>query len=68
MTAHDVKFTYETAKKSSSSVDLTMLDSVEVTSAYSVDFHLNTPSSVFASVLTTIGIVPMNCLLYTSCL
>lgn len=60
MTAHDVKFTYETAKKSSSSVDLTMLDSVEVTSAYSVDFHLNTPSSVFASVLTTIGIVPMN--------
>ncbi len=59
LTAHDVKFTFDTAKKNAGA-DLALLDSVEVTSAYSVDFHLSSPSALFPDLLAAVGLVPMN--------
>ncbi|MEK5061176.1 ABC transporter substrate-binding protein [Paenibacillus shunpengii] len=58
LTADDVVFTYETAKDSSSVVDLTNLDSVMAMDDYTVELTLKQPQSTFVYVLATLGIVP----------
>ena len=58
LTAKDVVFTYETASKSASVVDLTVLDSVEAKDDYTVVFNLKKPQSTFVSSLVSTGIVP----------
>lgn len=58
LTADDVAFTYEIAKKSASSIDLTVLDSVTAVDEYTVEFKLKEPQSIFIEKLSQIGIVP----------
>lgn len=58
LTADDVVFTYETAKDSSSVVDLTNLDAVSAMDDYTVELTLKQPQSTFVYVLATLGIVP----------
>lgn len=58
LTAKDVKFTFDEARTSGSTVDLTMLDSVEVPDDYTVVFKLKKPWSIFTDTLTAVGIVP----------
>jgi len=58
VTAEDVRFTFETAAKSGSVVDLTNLQSVEVLNEYTVKFTLKQPQSTFITLLVTTGIVP----------
>lgn len=58
LTADDVVFTYETAKESGSSIDLTVLESVTAVDEYTVDFKLKEPQSIFIEKLSQIGIVP----------
>ncbi len=58
LTARDVAFTYNSAKKQVSSADLSMLDSVEAPDDTTVIFHLNKPYSVFAYLTAILGIVP----------
>ena len=47
LTAEDVVFTYETAKKAASAVDLTAMESVRALSPTQVEFKLSRPWSVF---------------------
>ncbi len=58
LTANDVAFTYETAKNSGSSVDLTILENVEVIDTYKVKFSLKNPQITFLNTVSQIGIVP----------
>lgn len=58
LTAADVKYTFETAAKDASVVDLTNLKVVDVVDEYTVRFILNTSQSTFADVLVGTGIVP----------
>lgn len=58
VTASDVKFTFETAKASQSSLDLTFLDRVETPDDTTVIFHLTKPTSSFLNTIATVGIVP----------
>lgn len=58
LTADDVVFTYETAKDSSSVVDLTNLASITALDDYTVELTLKQPQSTFVYVLATLGIVP----------
>ena len=58
LTSADVRFTFETAAGSGSSVDLTNLAGVETPDDYTVVFTLNKPQSTFISKLLTLGIVP----------
>jgi peptide/nickel transport system substrate-binding protein len=58
LTADDVVFTYQTAGKSGSVVDLTMMESVKAVDASTVEFKLKHPSSVFLYRLAELGIVP----------
>jgi peptide/nickel transport system substrate-binding protein len=58
LTSADVVFTYETASKSSSVVDLTVMKSVEATDDYSIKFTLKNPQSTFINILASTGIVP----------
>ncbi len=55
--AEDVKFTYETAAKSGSALDLTNIETIEA-SGDSVIFHLKAPQSSFQYILATLGIIP----------
>lgn len=57
LTPEDVVFTYETAKKSGSSVDLTMMEKVEIADG-KVQFTLNKPYSPFIRTIALLGIVP----------
>lgn len=57
LTAKDVVFTFETAKNSGSSVDLTMLDKVEIVDG-KVQFVLNKAYSPFVRTVALLGIVP----------
>ena len=57
MTPEDVAFTFETAKNSGSSVDLTMLKTVEVV-GNKVRFTLNKAHSPFLRTVSLLGIVP----------
>lgn len=57
LTPEDVVYTYETAKNSGSSVDLTVLDKAEVIDG-KVQFTLNKPFSPFVRTVALLGIVP----------
>ena len=56
--ASDVKFTFDTAKDSQSSLDLTFLDSVEAPDDTTVIFHLDKPTAPFLNTVASVGIVP----------
>lgn len=58
LTAKDVKFTFDTARESGSTVDLSNIAQVEVAGAFRVVFQLRQPQSTFLSALASIGIVP----------
>ena len=58
LTASDIVFTFNTAKESQSSLDLTFLDSVEATDDTTVVFKLTKPTSTFLNTIATVGIVP----------
>ncbi|SMD16627.1 ABC transporter substrate-binding protein [Sporomusa malonica] len=58
LTAADVKYTYETAAKNASVVDLTNLKSVEVVDDVTIKFTLNKAQSTFVDKLISTGIVP----------
>lgn len=58
LTAKDVVYTYETAEKSSSVVDLSIMKSVEALDDYTVQFTLNHPQSTFVNIAVNMGIVP----------
>ena len=58
LTASDVVFTFETAKKSQSSLDLTFLEKAEAPDDTTVVFTLTKPTSSFLNTVATIGIVP----------
>ncbi|BDM64091.1 peptide-binding protein [Shewanella sp. NFH-SH190041] len=56
--ANDVKYTFDTAAKSTSEQDLTMVKSVEVKTPLELVFHLKHPDISFVDLLATLGIVP----------
>lgn len=58
LTADDVKYTFETAAKSGSVVDLQKLKKVEAIDEHTVKFTLKEPRSTFIHSLITTGIVP----------
>ncbi|MDI6873552.1 ABC transporter substrate-binding protein [Candidatus Solincola sp.] len=58
LTAEDVVYTFETAAKSGSVVDLTVLEKVQALDDYTVSFTLKQPMSTFVNLLATLGIVP----------
>lgn len=57
VTAEDVAFTYETAKETGASVDLTMMDKVEALDDTTVQFTLNKAYSPFIRTVALQGIV-----------
>ena len=57
VTAEDVVFTYETAKETGASVDLTMMDKVEALDDTTVQFTLNKAYSPFIRTVALQGIV-----------
>lgn len=58
LTAEDVVYTFETAAKRGSTIDLTNLQSVHSPEPYVVEFKLKEPQSTFITHLLSIGIVP----------
>ena len=58
VTAQDVAFTYETTKKSSTEIDLTMIKEVKAKDDTTVEFKLERPMSTFVEKLGACGIVP----------
>lgn len=56
--ASDVAFTFNTAKNSQSSLDLTFMTNCEATGDFEVSFTLNAPNSTFINTIATTGIVP----------
>jgi peptide/nickel transport system substrate-binding protein len=58
LTAEDVVYTYETASKSGSVLDLGVMKRAEATDPYTVKFTLHHPQSTFVNVLAATGIVP----------
>lgn len=58
VTAEDVVFTYETAKKSGSTVDLVHMKQVKALDNHTVQFTLQKPQSTFVYTAASIGIVP----------
>ncbi|CBH21002.1 oligopeptide ABC transporter (oligopeptide-binding protein) [Acetoanaerobium sticklandii] len=58
LTSEDVVFTFEKLMESSSTVDLTFVDSVTSKSDFSLEFKLKSPRSTFISNLIATGIVP----------
>ena len=58
LTAEDVAFTYETTKKSSTEVDLTLIKEVKAIDDTTVQFTLTRPMSTFVEKLGVCGIVP----------
>lgn len=58
LTASDVVFTFETAKTSQSSLDLTFLEKVEAPDDRTVVFTMTKPTSTFLNTVATVGIVP----------
>ena len=56
--AADVVYTFETAAKSSSVVDLTCLKRVTARDSHTVEFVLKEPQSTFINILANTGIVP----------
>jgi peptide/nickel transport system substrate-binding protein len=58
VTAKDVAFTYNTAKRTDSEVDLTRMKEARAVNDTTVEFVLETPMSSFPHVAVTLGIVP----------
>ncbi len=58
LTASDVAFTFQTAKTSQSSLDLTFMESVAAVDENTVEFKLKKPTSTFLNTIATVGIVP----------
>lgn len=58
LSAKDVAYTFKTAKKSSSVVDLSALESIDALSDHTVRFKLARPQSTFINILVNTGIVP----------
>lgn len=58
LTADDIVFTFETAKKSGSVVDLNQLKEISALDDTTVEFILEQPDSTFINNLATTGIVP----------
>ncbi|MEW9121895.1 MAG: ABC transporter substrate-binding protein [Thermotaleaceae bacterium] len=58
LTAEDVVYTFDTAGKSGSVIDLNIMKFVEAVDPYTVKFTLNQPQSTFVNLLLTMGIVP----------
>jgi peptide/nickel transport system substrate-binding protein len=58
LTAADVVFTFDRAKNSQSSLDLTYMAACEATGDFEVAFTLTAPTSTFINTIATIGIVP----------
>lgn len=58
LTAEDIVFTLETAKKAQGSVDLTYLKEVVAKDDITVEITLFQPTSIFLNTLASIGIVP----------
>lgn len=58
VTAEDVAYTFNTAKKSGGLVDLHFLTQAEAVGGHRVVFHLSKPQSTFIHRLRTLGIVP----------
>lgn len=58
VTAEDVAFTLETAKKAQGSVDLTYMESAVALDDATLEITLETPTSIFLNTLASIGIVP----------
>ena len=58
VTAQDVAFTFNTAKESQSSLDLTFMDKAEAVDSTTVVFTLSKPTSSFLNTIATVGIVP----------
>lgn len=56
--AEDVVFTYDTAKKSASDIDLTMIDSIKEIDENTIEFKLTRTYSAFIERLAYLGIVP----------
>lgn len=56
--ARDVVFTFQTAQKSGSIVDLTAMKEVTATGEFTVEFVLNRPESAFIYTIAATGIVP----------
>ncbi len=58
VTASDVVFTFQKAKESQSSLDLTFMEKAEAIEEFSVVFTLNRPTATFLNTVASIGIVP----------
>lgn len=58
LTAEDVAFTFETAQKAASTVDLTNMVSARAVSPTTVEITLDKPQVTFTHLLATLGIVP----------
>lgn len=58
VTAKDVAFTLETAKKAQGSVDLTYMESARALDETTVEVTLLRPTSIFLNTVASIGIVP----------
>ena len=58
LTASDVVFTFNTARDSQTSLDLTFMEKVEAPDDTTVVFTLKKPTSSFLNTVATVGIVP----------
>ena len=58
LTAEDVAFTFNAAKESGASLDLSALNEAKAVDDYTVEFDLNKSDSTFLDKLAYIGIVP----------
>lgn len=58
VTAEDIAFTFDIAKESQSSLDLTFMEQVEVLDEFTVSFRLKKPTATFLNTLASVGIVP----------
>ena len=58
LTAEDVAFTFDTAKKADSTVDLTNMASAKALNPTTVEITLHKPQVTFTHLLATLGIVP----------
>ncbi|MGN0176298.1 MAG: ABC transporter substrate-binding protein [Methanobrevibacter sp.] len=56
--AEDVAFTYNEAKKSGASLDLSSMDNATAVDKHTIKFELNRPDSTFVDKFAYIGIVP----------
>ncbi|MEK8129536.1 ABC transporter substrate-binding protein [Paenibacillus filicis] len=58
VTSADVQYTFDTAARSGSAIDLSNLKSMETPDEYTIKFNLKEPQSTFVQTLVATGIVP----------